>query len=73
MDWPSAETCFNDNDYDNFKYEPRSFKIIKKLQSDKTPTCWDIDSPRCLTDWVKKVRKPVQCIHQLTFHSMSPQ
>ncbi|OTA95592.1 hypothetical protein M434DRAFT_28715 [Hypoxylon sp. CO27-5] len=33
MDWPSAQADFDDNDFDNFTYEPRPFKIIRKLWS----------------------------------------
>ncbi|KAI1208244.1 uncharacterized protein F4807DRAFT_157210 [Annulohypoxylon truncatum] len=56
MDWPSTETLFNDNHFGNFKYEPRSFKIVRKLYTDKELECWDIKSPRDLKQWIEKNR-----------------
>ncbi|KAI5853641.1 hypothetical protein GGS23DRAFT_620332 [Durotheca rogersii] len=59
MDWPRAEGPFNDNDFRNFKYTERGFKIIWKQLSDrnqKPVICWDIKSSQHLKGWIAENR-----------------
>ncbi|KAI0376473.1 hypothetical protein F5Y04DRAFT_285913 [Hypomontagnella monticulosa] len=60
MDWPCAEAFFTDNHFDNFQYDSRSFKIIRKLQSDQELVCCDVNSPEDLKQWIKE-NKPLIC------------
>lgn len=52
MDWQCAESSFDDNDFENLKYEPRPFKIILKVGSASQPECWDIESHEGLREWI---------------------
>ncbi|KAI1777249.1 hypothetical protein F4818DRAFT_342092 [Hypoxylon cercidicola] len=53
MNWPRTDTSFNDNDFRNFNYDRRPFKIVKKLHLEEA-VCWDIRSSDDLTRWIEQ-------------------
>ncbi|KAI1387838.1 uncharacterized protein F4822DRAFT_293811 [Hypoxylon trugodes] len=54
MDWQYPEASFDDNHFDNFKYEPRPFKIIRKLSSDGKLLCERIELDESLQRWIEE-------------------
>ncbi|KAI2463873.1 hypothetical protein F4781DRAFT_426010 [Annulohypoxylon bovei var. microspora] len=56
MDWQCTEASFDDNDFKNFKYEPRPFKIFMNLGPMNEPVCDEINSHETLKEWINKYR-----------------
>ncbi|KAI1087150.1 hypothetical protein F5B19DRAFT_89000 [Rostrohypoxylon terebratum] len=52
MDWQCAESSFDDNDFNNFKYEPGTFKIVMKVGFENDLERWDIESHEALSRWI---------------------
>ncbi|KAI1473112.1 uncharacterized protein F4812DRAFT_411644 [Daldinia caldariorum] len=65
MDWPNVDTCFDNNDFGNFKYLSSPFKITRKLRSDKELVCWNIKSSEDLREWIEKNQSSIHgsCEH----------
>ncbi|KAI1099429.1 hypothetical protein F4804DRAFT_321933 [Jackrogersella minutella] len=56
MGLPRAEGFLNDTDFEYFRYQPRPFKIVRKLSSEEEPKSWKIESPATLKRWMAENR-----------------